>query len=692
MIGGLAAGALWTARPASPVSLSNEFLSVEFLPGLPIVGSYVHQPSGSRFAGGLADGALVLNGAPVPWRDWTVKMAPAADKSRVRYELRLKNRDVTVRFDYLLESYILTLEVSVLRDPRQWLRTMEWERLPLVTSTDQDTTVWRQAWTERGWEEKIGRGLWRMRITETAMRTSGTDAAPQPTVYCCAYHPDKVCVTVVTNCPYLPIRDQVSRGPNGESRYAISLNRYQPLVRGRRMKPLQAKIAFLPDLNQDGRIDASDFQLWVNRRLPQPAATHRRAIWYKVFCASPGKPPDTTFAQAGEIIERIHRFTDGLPQIVYLVGWQYEGHDTGYPSLDKINRALGSREDLLRLHDLAKERLNAVVSYHINLDDAYQEHPGWDPSIITRQPDGELGRWEVFNGKMSYHISHTKDVESGKVFGRLMAMMKEVPVDTAIHLDAFRNMNFSWEADGVIGAIEELECGIQPIMEFFRSRGIDVTTESIDSDAAEWCGVVSGVWHLADPLAMLQLRHGKMLGGGRIERRGMSRWGLGTSLNGDVRYSVDGVDYIRRGDWDRLLDDIYLGTLLYHFYLEREMTVFRMDDKEVHLRFADGVTTVASRDNTSLEVTHGDLVIAHDYDRFIPRGEAIYAYSRDGCQRRWLLPAAFRHKTLNVRTLGAEGDAAISRVEASDGVDLDLKPRTPVKLTVRSGTGFPACV
>jgi hypothetical protein len=682
VIGGLAAGAIRAASPASAPAFSNEFLSVEFLPGLPVVKSYLHKPSATRFAGAGPDGELVLNGTAVPWRDWTITMDRPAAKNQVRYQLRLKNRNLAIRFDYALESYVLGLEVSVLIDSANWLRTIEWAKLPLVTCTGQDTTVWRQEWTQRSWDDKIGRGLWRARVTETPMRTRGADAAPQPTVYCCAYQSDKVCAAVVTNCQYMPLRDQVTKEPDGQSRYAISLNTYQCQVRGRRTAPLKAKIAFLPDLNKDGRIDASDFQLWVNRQLPEPAATHKRAIWYKIYCASPGKSPDTTFAQARQIIERIHGFTDGLPQIAYLVGWQYTGHDSGYPSLDKINTALGSREELLELHRTAKERLNTAVSYHINLDDAYKEHPGWDPSIITRQPDGELGRWEVFNGKMSYHISHTKDVESGKVFRRLNAMMQEVPVETAIHVDAFRNMNWSWEPDGFIGATDELECGIKPIVEFFRSRGIDVTTESIDSDAAEWCGIVSGVYHLADPFPMLQLRHGKMLGGGRIEKRGMARWGLGTSLNSDVHYSVNGADYISRGAWDQLLDDIYLGTLLYHFYLEREMTVFRMDDKEVRLRFADGVATIALRDNSALDVTQGEIVIAHNYDRFIPRGDSIYAYSRDGCQRRWPLPAPFRQKTLEVRTLGVEAAAAISRVAASDAIDLDLKPRTPVKLTV----------
>ena len=43
------------------------------------------------------------------------------------------------------------------------------------------------------------------------------------------------------------------------------------------------------------------------------------------------KPHDVlcTFAQALEVIRRADRLTRGMPKIVYLVGWQKGGHDTG---------------------------------------------------------------------------------------------------------------------------------------------------------------------------------------------------------------------------------------------------------------------------------------------------------------------------------------------------------------------------
>jgi len=60
-----------------------------------------------------------------------------------------------------------------------------------------------------------------------------------------------------------------------------------------------------------------------------------QALVYKIFCDVPGLPQKdvTTFADALELIKRIHRLTGGAPQVVYLVGWQYRGHDTGYPAV-----------------------------------------------------------------------------------------------------------------------------------------------------------------------------------------------------------------------------------------------------------------------------------------------------------------------------------------------------------------------
>ena len=68
---------------------------------------------------------------------------------------------------------------------------------------------------------------------------------------------------------------------------------------------------------------------------------------------------------------------------------------------------------------------------------------------------------------------------------------------------------------------------------------------------------------------------------------------------------------------------------------------------------------------------------------FIPRGDAIYAYSKDGSRRSWVLPEDFRGEALQVFTLTQEGrgptpDYALS----GDVIQLNLEAGVPVKILI----------
>lgn len=653
------------SRPEEgPISLvlDSEALQVEFGSGTPFPRSYLHKASGLRFAGVPAGACPTVGGEPV---EWEVAVSQAGG---VAYDLRAGDR--ALRLGYELSGFELSLELTVLTGA---VTTVE-APFPLVTCQIPEQTVWREEWTQRGWQEEIGRGLWSPSLRERSLAELTPDAEPRPCIYCCTYSPEQVCVALSSSARYMPLRNQVT-----SDGFAIGLGPYQYRVRKRYMEPLRVRLAFLPDINGDGRIDSSDFQLWANRQLAQPWPTHRDAIWYKIYCGDVVSGVTTTFAQAREVIEFVHRHTDGLRQIPYLVGWQYGGHDTGYPSIDQVNTGLGTADELRALHKDAKERLNTTLSYHINLDDSYPNHPGWDESVICREPDGDLMRWEPFSDGMSYHVSHVKDVESGKVFRRLEAMMHTVPVEGALHIDAFRDMNWSWEPDGLIGPVEEMECGLKPIVEFLRARGIDVTIESMDSQGAEMCGIVSGILHFGAPRDLVQLRHGKMLHGGRSWPQTLWDWGLGCSIKWDVSHPGNEHKAYSPEAWHALLDGIYLGTLLYHFYLERELTVCHVDPEAARMRFSDGTTALVARDSSRLLVTNGEVVVAEDYDRFIPRGDSVYAYSREGSMRTWKLPPGLRGRRVEVRELGdSAGD--VRTVQVDEEIELTLRPRVPVRI------------
>ena len=59
-----------------------------------------------------------------------------------------------------------------------------------------------------------------------------------------------------------------------------------------------------------------------------------------------------TFSDALEVAKRIGTLTLGLPKIAYLVGWQYSGHDSKYPSWDVVNERLKRPADATALDSL----------------------------------------------------------------------------------------------------------------------------------------------------------------------------------------------------------------------------------------------------------------------------------------------------------------------------------------------------
>ena len=93
----------------------------------------------------------------------------------------------------------------------------------------------------------------------------------------------------------------------------------------------------------------------------------------------------TTYPQMMEIVRAIHNVADGIPQLIYLVGWQNQGHDDNYPTMDRINPRPGGRHRLLRAIDECKRDYDTTVSYHINIDDAYPESPDWGPFLHVRR-------------------------------------------------------------------------------------------------------------------------------------------------------------------------------------------------------------------------------------------------------------------------------------------------------------------
>jgi hypothetical protein len=654
------------------LSISSSVLEVRLYGDRPAVSSYLHKATGSRFEGAGRDGVLAINGNAVPWSEW--RIAKQRQPGAVVYAMSLPAEGISFDYAFAVKGNVLEMELRNIRDPGKNLKTVQWKDLPLLVNPDPEYKYWRLITSA----PDAGGKMWTAEVSG-ATGTSPPESVAVPVIYGTQYRSERLCVFAHSNYPLFPFTHQVIEG----KRYAISINTYQYRVRQRTMPPLRVQVVFLGDLNGDGVADVSDYRLWVNRCLPEGDSLYATHIWYKIFLDHRDSGVKTTFRQAGEIVQAIHNVTDGLPQLVYLVGWQEGGHDAQYPAMDSVNQRAGGATALRELCEVSKQKYRALISYHTNIDDAYPGNKDYDPKILANP----------------HAICHTLDTESGKIFRRLEAMMHAVPVEKTLHFDNMRITNcVPGGCPEGIGILEELTCGLQPVIGWLRAKGITVATEGQNGEPIDLTQLVAGLWHYDLPLGSRQIFHRKLFGGGYGDHYGPPvplDLGLGSSIHQDFTYRpwknpdledihVEWLTLSFERDWDEMVRRIYLGSLLYQFYLEREMTKFDGDRDGFTARYGKVVDVVYRKPDT-LRVTWNDVVIAEGGDRFIPRGNAIYAYSAQGSERSWMLPSAFRDKPLQVFTLGknGRGPAPEYRLEP-DRVWLKLVPKTPVKLILKN--------
>ncbi|TSA33082.1 MAG: hypothetical protein D4R64_14820, partial [Porphyromonadaceae bacterium] len=154
-----------------------------------------------------------------------------------------------------------------------------------------------------------------------------------------------------------------------------------------------------------------------------------------------------------QVIERIDNLTRGIPKIVYVVGWQYTGHDTGYPSFLKVNPVLKRGNDstaLASLRWLMREaaQFHTRVSLHVNFSDCYLDDNPLGPKyqdrdILVRETDGRHRQGYVWNGHMAYRASNYRNWYQGtfrtEQIDPLFEMIPELKMSGSLHPDAWYN-------------------------------------------------------------------------------------------------------------------------------------------------------------------------------------------------------------------------------------------------------------
>ena len=202
-----------------------------------------------------------------------------------------------------------------------------------------------------------------------------------------------------------------------------------------------------------------------------------------------------TYEDSLEVIRRVSNLTAGIPQMVLLTGWQYEGHDSKYPAWGQASPYLkrdGDESALQSLRWLFREarKYNCLTALHVNMFDAYPDSPLFEQyvekDIIAKDKNGKPIIGNRWWGIDCYHISYTQEWKHGlaqKRIDDLLEMIPEIRENACIYVDAFlgaRKAEQKGPISPYLGYSKEEEARTQrKILRYWRNHGVDPACEHV---------------------------------------------------------------------------------------------------------------------------------------------------------------------------------------------------------------------
>ena len=382
--------------------------------------------------------------------------------------------------------------------------------------------------------------------------------------------------------------------------------------------------------------------------------------------------------KALDIIRETDNMTKGIKKIVYLVGWQYNGHDDKYPAFFQVNEGIkGGREktaleSLLYLMREAK-KYNTIVSVHINLTDAYRDSPLFDGYVkagaLIRTRGGRPAAIEKYNGKKCYKISSKEEWESGLFRARCEKLFSVLPLKEqgTVHVD-----NFQCYVNRAPYISAEEQIYYRDLMiDYFAQNGIDITTEFTyregKGSALLYGKVTRDITPRRYPIALL----GKVGANWWVDKMSLEEYYkyYPHSIGGGVpKYkraaqlfygNIHCEEIWKKPDWHAEFLKEFCLVQLPHFYLNGKTRQGFTDRTRRAVKYSDG--SVSRADGT---IICGGEKVKDKNDVFLPFREGFCAYSLHGAEICGYIGA----NSAEIFRITAYGDEYIGLAKAKNGV------------------------
>ena len=393
--------------------------------------------------------------------------------------------------------------------------------------------------------------------------------------------------------------------------------------------------------------------------------------------------------QALDLVKRMDSLTVGIPKIVYVVGWQYDGHDSKYPAFFEVNAGLKRPQDASALDSLkwfmqAAKQYHTTVSVHINMRDAYENSPLWktyvDHDLIQRGANGQLSKGGVWGGEQSYRVCYTKEWNAGYTQKRIDQLLNLLPIESAgtIHIDAF--LTSPCVGQGV--SLENEILSQRKIYRYFRDHNVDVTGEFAGNYRTDWPDVVGlqpMAWWLSESLEEYMRRPASLFTGGEGVDNLHENISLGGKLFGS---SMHGEDIFEKDPQNLpgFLREFCLMTVPWYYLNEHKRLSVEVTPQSSTASFEGWIL---SRVNLSgrIAITERGRVLRDGDDILMPAGwlkdRSLIAYSARGYHdKSWELPPDWKAvRRINVSEITPSGQLSLHPLTVEHGkVLLTMSP------------------
>lgn len=359
-----------------------------------------------------------------------------------------------------------------------------------------------------------------------------------------------------------------------------------------------------------------------------------------------------TFEQALELIKTVDALTLGAPKIIYLVGWQYQGHDDKYPAFFEVNEAAAGKtaaqtphESLLWLIEEAK-KYHTTVSLHINLSDAYPNSPLWETylknDLILKNHSGKLKVTGVWNERTAYQVRFKEEYEKGFFQQRVDRLLQLIPLEElgTVHVDAF------FVRKGKDTSIQEEKKYRRKMVEYFMVRGIDVTSEFIYREMncgyrslwgkSDIVGLMPAIWNLRMTQRDYRRYPPQLLAGGQLN--------MGIQWDKDLQYlfygNCHGESSFGLESWqDAFTEEFALNTVPYFYLNQHKLNKITGVLKGRTAHFTKDVKT--SIKNKS--IMQNNAILKENETLLMPitwQKNTYYAWSKTDCEKAFSFPGA----------------------------------------------------